>query len=307
MGKIAFVFSGQGAQYSGMGKELFEESPAAKAVFTLADSIRPNTSAQCFEGSKEELGLTINTQPCLYCVDLAAAEALREQGIVPDAVAGFSLGEIPALVFAGVLSEKEGFSLVCKRAAFMSEATAKTGGGMAAILKLDSDAVNALCKNYSEVFPVNYNSPGQIVVAGEKQQLEAFCKEAKTQGARTVPLAVSGAFHSPFMDKASEKMREYLEQVPVQSAKIPVYSNCTAMPYGQDAASIAEGISQQINHPVRWQTIVETLSADGFDTFVEVGAGKTLCGLIKKTVSGAAIYNVEDAESLHATVSALKG
>ncbi len=306
MGKIAFLFSGQGAQYSGMGKELCQASASAKAVFDQADSLRPGTSEQCFTASKEELSQTINTQPCLYCVDLSAAQALRSAGIVPDAVAGFSLGEIAALTFSGVLSEKDGFALVCKRAEYMSKATEETGGGMAAVLKLTAQQVDELCAGFDKVYPVNYNCPGQVSVAGEKNELEEFCQKAAEAGARVVPLAVSGAFHSPFMDGASAQMREYIASVPVHTPQIPVYSNYTAEYYENDAAKIRENIVLQMNHPVRWQTILEKLAADGFDTFVEVGAGKTLCGLVKKTVKGVKIINVEDAATLQAALSVWK-
>ena len=306
MGKIAFLFSGQGAQYPGMGKSLCDASAAARYTFEQADAVRPDTSKQCFEGTKEELSQTINTQPCLYCVDLAAAEALRDEGIVPDAVAGFSLGEIAALTFAGVFSRKDGFSFVCKRGEHMSEATKKTGGSMAAVLKLSNEKVNELASAYDKVFPVNYNCPGQVSVAGEKEQLDAFCQDCKAAGARVVPLAVSGAFHSPFMDEAAAALAEELKSIEVQKAGIPVYSNASAELYPEDADAIRASIATQVNHPVQWQAILEKLHADGFDTFIECGAGKTLAGLVKKTLKGVSIYNVEDADGLKAVVEALK-
>jgi len=306
MGKIGFVFSGQGAQYTGMGKGLYDTSKAARAVFDLADSIRPNTSNQCFTARKDELSQTSNTQPCLYCVDLAAAEALKENHIVPDAVAGFSLGEIAALTFVKVLAPKQGFSLVCKRAAFMSEATAKTGGSMAAILKLSNEQVDKLSEKYAQVFPVNYNCPGQVAVAGEKNELAEFCKDVQNAGGKAVPLAVSGAFHSPFMDKAAEKMAAQLGSMVLNAPTVPLYSNYTSRLYNNNQQNIKENIAQQVNHPVLWQTIIEKMAADGIDTFVEVGAGKTLCGLIKKTLPDVKIHHVEDADSLNSTIQALK-
>ncbi len=306
MNQIAFLFSGQGAQYSGMGKELYGASPAAKAVFDLADTIRPNTSSQCFTAPKEELNLTVNTQPCLYCVDLAAAAALREHGIKPAFVAGFSLGEIAALTFSGVLSEEDGFSLVCRRASYMGEATAKTGGGMCAVLKLSSAQVEEICGKFQHVFPVNYNCPGQIAVAGDKEELAALGRAVQEAGGKAVPLAVSGAFHSPFMDKASEKMAQYLTGVPVTAPKIPLYSNYTAGLYGGGKDEIRKNIALQINHPVRWQAILESMAAQGVGAFVEVGAGKTLTGLVKKTVPSAKALHVENAASLEAAVNTLK-
>ena len=304
MGKIAFVFSGQGSQYGGMGKSLFETSPAARQVFETADKIRPGTSEQCFSGTAEELSLTKNTQPCLYCVDLAAARALEEAGIHADFAAGFSLGEVAALTFSGAFSEEDGFSFVCRRAAAMQEAAEQNPGAMAAVLKLPNEAVEQLCGEFSHVWAVNYNCPGQLVVAGEKAELEAFCARVAEKGGRAVPLAVSGGFHSPLMAGAAERLREELENIAMKRLRLPVYANFTAQPYGENAKEL---LLEQVKNPVRWQETVENLAAQGVDTFMECGAGKTLCGLIKKTVKDATVLRVEDAETLQAAVNALQG
>ena len=304
MKKIAFVFSGQGAQYSGMGKSLVESSPAARQVFDTADKIRPGTSMQCFEGTAEELSVTKNTQPCLYCVDLAAARALEEAGVHADFAAGFSLGEVAALTFAGVFSDEDGFSFVCRRAEAMQKAAEKNPGSMAAVLKLSNEQVEELCKSFSRVWPVNYNCPGQLVVAGEKGELESFCAKVSEAGGKAVPLAVSGGFHSPLMADAAEELKEVLETIPVQSPKLPVIANVTAEPYGE---GVRELLTQQVKNPVRWQETVENLAAQGVDTFIECGPGKTLSGLIKKTVKDAKILRVEDAESLQDTLKAIQG
>ena len=203
MGKIAFVFSGQGAQYSGMGKALYASSPAAKAVFDMADSLRPGTARQCFEGSMEELTQTVNTQPCVFAVDLAAARALAERGIQPDCVAGFSLGEIAALAFAGVLSDEEAFRLVCKRGELMDKAARENPGAMVAVLKLTSAQTEELCQRFEKTYPVNYNSPAQTVVATTTENADAFCQAVKAAGGKAKVLPVSGAFHSPFMADAA--------------------------------------------------------------------------------------------------------
>lgn len=304
MGKIAFVFSGQGSQYSGMGKSLFETSPAARQVFETADKIRPGTSEQCFSGTAEELSLTKNTQPCLYCVDLAAARALEEAGVHADFAAGFSLGEVAALTFSGAFSEEDGFSFVCRRAAAMQEAAEQSPGAMAAVLKLPNETVELLCGEFSHVWAVNYNYPGQLVVAGEKAELEAFCARVAEKGGRAVPLAVSGGFHSPLMAGAAERLREELENIAMKRLRLPVYANFTAQPYGENAKEL---LLEQVKNPVRWQETVENLAAQGVDTFMECGAGKTLCGLIKKTVKDATVLRVEDAETLQAAVNALQG
>lgn len=303
MEQIAFVFSGQGAQYSGMGKELYECSAAARAVFDTADRIRRGTSEQCFTASKEELSVTINTQPCLYCVDLAAARALEERGVHPAAAAGFSLGEIAALTFTGALDDETGFSLVCERAKYMQAAAEKTDGGMAAVLKLKNEEVEALCAPFEHVYPVNYNSPGQLVVAGEKEELAEFSAAAAQKGGRVVPLAVSGGFHSPFMDEAAQQLSRYLQAIPFEKPRIPLYANATAKPYPADGRSLA---AEQVNHPVLWQDTVEQMLSDGIEIFIEVGAGKTLSGLVKKISRMATVLHVEDKKSLQETLAALQ-
>lgn len=303
MGKIAFVFAGQGAQYSGMGQSLCEASPAAKAVFDAADKLRPGTSEQCFAGTAEELSITKNTQPCLYCVDLAAAKALEEAGVTPDYVAGFSLGEIAALSFAGVFSEEQGFDFVCKRAEAMQKAGEENPGAMAAVLKLKNEQVEELCAGFEKVWPVNYNCPGQLVCAGEKSQIEAFCGKVAEAGGKAVPLAVSGGFHSPFMESASQTLREVLEPMELSEARVPVYANYTAQPYDGSAKEL---LTQQVKKPVRWQETVERLVELGVDTFIECGPGKTLCGLIRKTAKGVKTLNVQDGETLQTALEAVK-
>lgn len=303
MGEIAFVFSGQGAQYSGMGKSLYETSAAARSVFDTAEQLRPGTIRQCFEGTLEEISMTRNTQPCLFCVDLAAAEALKEAGIMPDMAAGFSLGEVAAVTFAGVFSHAEGFSLVTKRGEAMQAAAEKVDSAMAAVLKLTNQQVEDLCRLHPGVYPVNYNCPGQLVVAGLKPALQDFLSDVAANGGRAVPLNVSGGFHSPFMESASIKLAQVVAEMEAKEPEIPVYANYTAEPYGDNAGYLLE---KQVSNPVRWQQTVEKMIAAGVDTFIEVGAGKTLCGLVKKTSRGVKVYNVEDAASLEATLTALR-
>ena len=295
MGKIAFVFSGQGAQYTGMGKELYECSPAAKAVFDMADKVRPGTSKQCFTAQKEELGLTVNTQPCVFTVDLAAACAVEELGIKPDYIAGFSLGEIASLGFSGILSKEDAFKLVCRRARLMDEAASKSRGAMVAVMKLTPEKVEQLCGKFENAWPVNYNSPAQTVAAMDEALVEDFTAAVREQRGKAVRLAVSGAFHSPFMESASAGLDAYLKNVELSQPEIPVYSNVTAQPYSGD---FKELIVNQAKSPVRWQKTVENLIHEGVDTFIEVGPGKTLMGLIKKIDTKVSVYHVENKATL---------
>ncbi len=303
MGKIAIVFSGQGAQYSGMGKSLYECSEAAKKLYDFAEKFRPGTKTQSFEGTAEELKETKNTQPCLYLVDLCAALALKENGIDADGVAGFSLGEIAALSYGGVYSPEKGFEIVCRRGEFMQSAAERCDTAMAAVLKVDSRTVESLCEGIANIYPVNYNSPLQTVVAGSKAALDEFKEKAKEAGARAIDLPVSAAFHSPYMNEAADQFAEFLNGYEMNAPKIPIFANYTAKPYEGDVLPV---LKNQMNNPVRWTQIIETMIADGYTDFIEAGAGKTLCGLIKKISADVRVYSVEDEETLKATVEAVK-
>ena len=321
MGKIAFVFSGQGDQYPGMGRELADKYPAAAKVYEICDSIRPGTSRQCFEGTDEELKETKNTQPCLFATELATAAALTSQidpaaaaaltcpsgpsgpsavkagpseatavkacpsaatavKSGPDAVAGFSLGEVAAAAFAGIFSLETGFRLVCRRGELMQQEADKFDTAMAAVVKLDEQQVRDLCDQFSGIYPVNFNCPGQITVSGLSSQMPGFFAKFKEAGGRALPLKVKGAFHSPFMEEAARSFREELSRAEIRPMTIPLYSNVTARLYDGDVAGL---LSRQIASPVQWEKIIRNMIADGFDTFIEIGPGRTLTNIIKKT------------------------
>lgn len=300
MGKIAFVFSGQGAQYSGMGKSLYETSNAVKKLYDECEEYRTGTKEQSFSGSDEELKITSNTQPCLYLVDLSAALALNEKGIYADGTAGFSLGEIAALAYSGAYSYTDGFRLVTKRGELMSSAASEADTSMTAVLKLDSKTVSDLASEFDGLYAVNYNCPGQVVVSGLKSRMPQFCEKAAQAGGRCVPLAVSAAFHSPFMNKAADGFSEELKKYDIKAPEIPVYSNLTAQPYEK---SVADVLGNQMKSPVRWQETIENMIKDGYTDFIEVGAGKTLSGLIKKISKEVRVFSVEDKDSLEKTLA----
>jgi [acyl-carrier-protein] S-malonyltransferase len=282
-----------------MGSELYEYSPAARAVFDIAEKIRPGTKEQCFTGSDAELANTGNTQPCLFCVDLAAAAALQEAGVSADMLAGFSLGELAALAFAGAVTYADGFSLVCIRAELMQKAAESANAGMAAVLKLPVDAVTALCSDFDNIYPVNFNCPGQIVVAGTRDELEPLIVRVKEAGGKALPLKTGGAFHSPFMESASTGFAEALKTYHISCPSIPLYSNVTAKPYMEDYKEL---LAKQICSPVQWEAEIREMLKTGADTFIEVGPGKTLCSFVQRITDQVRLFNVEDKKSLKKTI-----
>ncbi|MDO5401474.1 MAG: ACP S-malonyltransferase [Eubacteriales bacterium] len=293
MGRVAFVFSGQGDQFPGMGRALYETSPAAAAVFDTCEALRPGTLEQCFHGSAEALKQTENTQPCLFAMELAAFAALGERGIAPEALAGFSLGEVAAATAAGLFTLETGFHLVCRRGKLMQAAAEARDTAMAAVVKLPNNQVEALCAEYG-VYPVNYNCPGQVSVSGLAEKMPPFSQAVRAAGGRAIPLKVKGAFHSPYMAEAAEKFAEALKTAEVLEHTVPIYSDLTAKPYTGDVRAL---LAKQICSPVRWEEIIRNLIAEGFDTFIEVGPGRTLTNMIAKIDSAVSACPVSEVAS----------
>lgn len=311
MGKMAFVFPGQGAQYVGMGKDIAEHYQEANRIFELANkSLEYDIKKLCFEGPEEELMKTENTQPAILTTCIAIAEVLLKEGIQPDVSAGLSLGEYASLVIAGAMDFDTAVILVKKRGKYMQEAVPLGKGSMAAILGLEREILenNVLKKSnkFGIVEAANFNSPGQIVISGEVQAVEKACEIAKELGAaRAVRLPVSAPFHSSMLLPAGEKIAEALKAISFHELKIPVISNVTADYYpGKEA--IKELLIQQVSRSVLWEDTVIRMIEDGVDIFIEVGPGKTLSQFIRRIgrnlKAKISIYNVEDRKSLETII-----
>lgn len=307
--KTAFLFSGQGAQTIGMGKELCENFAVASDTFDAASAaIGIDMKAMIFDGDSETLMITENTQPAILTMSIAAYRVVESMGFRPDVVAGLSLGEYSAHVAAKSMDFEDAVRLVKKRGKYMQEEVPVGVGAMAAILALDADAVYAICKDASAkgiVEPANFNCPGQITVAGEKDAVAYACELAKERGAkRAVMLPVSAPFHCSMLKGAGEKLEKELNNVPVSDLAVPLITNVTA-DYVKSKDEIKELLVRQVSSSVLFEKSLRRMLADGVDTFVEIGPGKTLCGFVKKITKDANVYHVEDMQSLEEMKTAL--
>lgn len=308
MKKYALIFPGQGAQKSGMGKDLYESSSAAKRVFDTADEVLGKSiSDLCFNGSDEELMKTINSQPCILTVELAAYEALKEK--CPEleiaCTAGHSLGEYAALYAAGVVDLKTVLQLIQQRAELMNEAAEKTNGSMAAVIGLDNQTVIDLTKGMTDVYVANFNSNGQVVITGDKEQITANLDKFKEAGAkRVLPLAVSGAFHSPLMKEAGNSFADFVKQFDFKNSNVTVYTNVDAEATNRGEDFKAK-LPEQIYSSVCWTQTINNIANNGIVEFIEIGPGRVLNGLNKKINSELNTLNISDVESLNVTAEEL--
>ena len=300
MSKVAFVFPGQGSQHPGMGKDLADNFAVARQVFEEAsDSLGIDVAKLCFEGPESDLKLTANTQPAILTVSVAALRVISaEIGLVADYAAGHSLGEYSALVSAGALSFADAVATVRQRGLFMQEAVPVGVGTMAAIIGLDRPVLEDVCLQAAEgevVAPANFNSPGQVVIAGHVTAVERAMALAKERGAkRALALPVSAPFHCSLMLPAAERLAEVLDGIAIGEMALPVVSNVEAQAY-DDSQRVKELLVAQVSAPVRWEESVQNMATTGVERFVEIGPGKVLSGLVKRIARGLALHNVEDA------------
>jgi [acyl-carrier-protein] S-malonyltransferase len=302
MEKVAFIFPGQGSQYVGMGKEFFENFREAREVFQEADDVlHISISSLCFQGPEDALKLTENTQPAVLTTSIAVLRVLQaEKGVVPNLVAGHSLGEYSALVVSGALSFADAVQIVRLRGRFMQEAVPVGEGAMAAILGMERGQVEKLCEEAAQgdvLTPANFNCPGQIVIAGHAKAIERAMERVKQEGKKAVALPVSAPFHSPLMKPAGERLEKVLEGITIQDLKIPVVTNVEA-DINQSKERVKELLVTQVSSPVRWEESMQKISGNGIEQILEIGPGKVLSGLMKRINPKIETKNIEDIQTL---------
>lgn len=305
MGKTAFIFPGQGAQYIGMGKDFYDNLPICREVYEKAGKAGGlDVAALCFE-ENDKINITEYTQVAMLATEVAILRALEEKGVKADVTAGLSLGEYGALAVSGVMTDEDLFALIRKRGLYMQEAV-PTGGAMTAVLGLDTNTIEAVCEETEGMVSIaNYNCPGQTVITGEEKAVAAAADKLSAAGAkRCVALKVSGPFHSPMLAEAGEKLGRELENVEILDIKVPYLANVTA-DYVTDKKAVKDLLTKQVASSVRWQQSVERMIQDGVTTFVEIGPGKTLAGFMRKINRDIKVLNVEKLEDLENVVCEL--
>ncbi len=306
MSKIAFIYPGQGAQYIGMGQEFYEQTETGKKTFDKASELLGFSMPDlCFK-ENDQLNITEYTQAAMVTVSIAMTKVLNELGVFADVTAGLSLGEYAALFAAGVMREEDAITVVRQRGILMQEAVPAGIGAMAAILALENETIEKVTKDIEDVWIANYNCPGQTVISGKKEAVDLACEKLKEAGAkRTLSLNVSGPFHSGMLVQAGEKLGKVLEGISLNTPSIPYVANVTA-DYVTDASKVRDLLTRQVSSSVRWQQSVETMIADGTDTFVEIGPGKTLSGFMKKISRDVKVMNIEKLADMEKAVEELK-
>lgn len=298
MSKIAFMFPGQGAQYVGMGKDFYDAIPESREMFELAGKASGlDVVSLCFE-ENEDIHITEYTQIAMLAAEVAMLKAVEARGIHPDVTAGLSLGEYGALAASGVMSPEDVFKVVRARGIYMQEAV-PTGGAMTAVLGLDAETIEKVCNETKGIVSIaNYNCPGQIVITGEAEAVAAASEKLSAAGAkRCLPLKVSGPFHSKMLEGAGEKLGGVLADLEIGEIQIPYIANVTA-DYVTDQGAVKDLLTKQVSSSVRWQQTIERMLADGVDTFIEIGPGKTLSGFMRKIDKGVKTINIEKLEDL---------